>query len=365
MKSLLSCILLLIYSYSTFARPLQVLELENVLDQEKKTYKVRYKYENTNYDDFEYLLIAKSGEASLEIKYTSKNLSTLKIESGTIFFPKTNLEKVTLSQMSNGAFFLPTLVKNAVIRLHGSEGGKSAFSHAKTFFMALNGYASYAYCYFNCPFENAPENLHDVEVKKIYDDMLILKRDYKVALWGGSRGAELVASLATILTSENLLSPADAYISDRPAHIVVPAFFYYYQDPANWRNGEFGKVPYDENWIGSEDGPHIVKQGWLWDGMMTFFPNYQAIQVEKSQSPFLNIHGTSDSTWPVSFSVELEKRIDETNRERFLHRERSSSVTSSKKFQFHYFNGVDHDFKPIWSQILREKLTLDFLDQRM
>ncbi len=362
-------VLLVIFAVSSLSNASEsfnISVISNQLDQDLKSYRIIYRYLNSNFDNFEYHLTAKDEAESLLIEYKSINLTKDKeVSLGVNYFPKTNLKSLQIEKKNNGVMFNSISAKNAVMRLHGSEGGVDGFAHAKALFMALNGFASYAYCYFNCPFKDAPSNLYNVEVKRVYDDLVQLKRGYSVALWGGSRGAELVANLADFLASNDDLVQADAYIADRPAHIVVPAYFYYYQDPSNWKNGEIGKQPIEENWIGKEDGPHIEKQGWIWSKDENPFVNYRPIQVENSQRPYLNIHGTADKIWPVQLSLALENRVEESVKERFVYSEGDSFRLSNKQFQFHYFNDVGHAFKPKWAQILRDKVSLDFLNQSL
>jgi len=343
-----------------------VIVMENDINQTNGTYNFSYILLNLYSDSYFFSLRAKNEQNELVIKHKLTNINqNFEVDSGVIHAPKVQFTKLEALEKKNGVFFKSQNPKAGVIRLHGSEGGMSAFSHAKSFYMALNGFDAYAFCYFNCPFLGAPNNLHEVDVAKVYDALVDMKSNYKVALWGGSRGAELTAILSSFLPQNNLVQ-ADAYIADRPIHVVVPAFFYHYQDPTNWRDGIVGQAPIEENWIGEEDGPHLPKQGWVWSRNNSLqFTNFSLIEIEHSQAPYLNIHGTGDQIWPSQFSSLLEDRIEESKKDTFFYNSGDYVELSHKQFQFHYFEQVNHAFSETWAQVLRAKLEVEFLDQSL
>ena len=223
-----------------------------------------------------------------------------------------------------------------------------------------------AYCYFKCPFFDGPEELHEVDVELLHKTIVDFKEDSKVALWGGSRGAELATVLATYLERNPLLVSADLYIADRPAHIVVPAYFSYYDDSSNWKNGQPWVQPIKDNWIGTKEGPHILKKGWVWGIDANAFTPYEPIEIEHYTGPYLAIHGAEDKIWPMQFSMILENRLVKSGNsvESFTYDENETqSSVNSTNAQFHYFKGTGHSFASEWSQMLRAEVIKDFLNQ--
>jgi dienelactone hydrolase len=123
-----------------------------------------------------------------------------------------------------------------VIFFHGSGGGRNTPTSACTArVQAARGYASLAFCYFDCGDDTIPEALADVDLKRSYDAMVWLKRSpwvngRKVAMMGASRGAEKAALLASLI----------AHAARKDPTIVVPDLLY--------SSATFGRVVGAFNW---------------------------------------------------------------------------------------------------------------------
>jgi hypothetical protein len=132
-----------------------------------------------------------------------------------------------------------------IIALHGSGGGRytpGMMCNARL--LASRGYATLAFCYFDCGADAIPEALSDIDLRRTYDAMVWLKRSpyvqgEKVVLSGASRGAEQAVLLASLLgraaKSDSGIVLPDAVYASAPYGRVVGAF--------NWRSR-----PDDERW---------------------------------------------------------------------------------------------------------------------
>ncbi|MBT3980566.1 MAG: hypothetical protein HOE90_04385 [Bacteriovoracaceae bacterium] len=143
----------------------------------------------------------------------------------------------------------------AIILLHGSEGGNGDFwyrpGQAPTRvgenatlpfiarYFATLGYVTYAFCYFDCEHHQGYEKYPPNELKEVdllhttYKAIEWLKsstfvQGKKLALWGGSRGAEQAIFLASQLAEHkskgvDLIIP-DTVIALSPYQVVAPSF---------------------------------------------------------------------------------------------------------------------------------------------
>ncbi len=125
-----------------------------------------------------------------------------------------------------------------IIALHGSGGGRytpGMMCNARL--LASRGYATLAFCYFDCGADAMPEALSDVDLRRTYEAMLWLKRSPHVqggpvVLSGASRGAEQAVLLASLLGraakfNSSIVVP-DALYASAPYGRVVGTF--------NWRS---------------------------------------------------------------------------------------------------------------------------------
>ena len=125
-----------------------------------------------------------------------------------------------------------------ILAMHGSGGGRFTPGMSCTArFYASRGYATLAFCYFDCGDDAIPEALAGVDLRRTSDALAWLKRSPyagggKVVLVGASRGAEKAALLASLLGRAAKKDPAvvvpDALYASAPYGRVVGVF--------NWRN---------------------------------------------------------------------------------------------------------------------------------
>jgi len=141
----------------------------------------------------------------------------------------------------------------AILFLHGSEGGhgnywqppnmpslpvgEDNFTARLAKHYAGLGYVTYALCYFDCRhpqgFANyPPDELIGVDIKNyVHASMVWLKQSQwvngkKVAVWGGSRGAELTLLLSSELAKANSRFPEklelpDAILAESPSDFIA------------------------------------------------------------------------------------------------------------------------------------------------
>lgn len=141
----------------------------------------------------------------------------------------------------------------AILLLHGSEGGNGDFWYKPgqkpkstgeestipfvARYYAMQGYVTYALCYFDCGhhkgFKTYPPNeLKDIDLKSITYEALQWLKSYKyvanrkVAIWGASRGAEHAIVLLSKLNEHKEFFPVqpDALIALSPIDFVGFAF---------------------------------------------------------------------------------------------------------------------------------------------
>jgi dienelactone hydrolase len=132
-----------------------------------------------------------------------------------------------------------------IIMLHGSGGGRFTPGRACVARLTASyGYATLAFCYFDCGDDSIPEALADVDLERTYQAMVWLKRSpyvqgKKILLNGASRGAEKAALLASLLAAAVKTDPSivvpDALYASAPYGRVVGVF--------NWRRN-----PDDYRW---------------------------------------------------------------------------------------------------------------------
>jgi hypothetical protein len=198
----------------------------------------------------------------------------------------------------------------AIMMLHGSEGGNGDFwkypglSQANTGinsftvrlakYFASQGFVTYALCYFQCEkfqgFENyPPEELVGVDLQNVtYKAYLWLKDskfvgEKKVALWGGSRGAEQVLLLSSLVAKNKGSIP-----SHKPIDFVIA------DAPSDFVAGGFSKLDAKLMGLGLPPSP-LNKNAWTFLGapVKTGVP----IEVEYDTAPTLIIYGAKDEIW--------------------------------------------------------------------
>ena len=219
-----------------------------------------------------------------------------------------------------------------ILILHGSDGGNgdywhmpgtppSAYVGENSFspMLARNyaklGYVVYALCYFDCKHHEGydcypPDELKDIDLLKVtYKAFLWLKNsDYvknkKVAIWGGSRGAEQALIFASFVekNKDNMnLTVPDAILSISPSDYVAGAFT---KEQADYINNS---TELDLN-----NFPTNNYSSWIFDGKK-IKPNIP-IEIENYKGPVLITYFSTDTTWGPSVHCEnLAKRYSENN----------------------------------------------------
>lgn len=134
-----------------------------------------------------------------------------------------------------------------VVWLHGSEGGRwSVGSMCKARYLATQGFATLFFCYSDCGDDAVPESISAVDLRRTYQAMTWLKSSpyvagQKIALSGGSRGAEQTLVLASFLArrkgSDPTLVLPDVVFAHAPFGKIVGAFNwrFFFPDEKEWR----------------------------------------------------------------------------------------------------------------------------------
>jgi hypothetical protein len=156
-----------------------------------------------------------------------------------------------------------------IIALHGSGGGRytpGMMCNARL--LASRGYATLAFCYFDCGAAAIPEALSNVDLRRTYEAMLWLKRSphvrgRKVVLSGASRGAEQAVLLASLLgraaKSDSSIVVPDALYASAPYGRVVGAFNWRANaDDDRWRRVRLANAPCMR---ADPAGPYRVEDG--------------------------------------------------------------------------------------------------------
>lgn len=256
-------------------------------------------------------------------------------------------------------------IHGGVIVLHGSEGGSLPYHKLEAQFLAAHGYASLAFCWYNCrknPITSAYSPLENIELRKTIQAIDWLKKTpamsgKRLAIAGFSRGAEQAAVLGTLHDAIELV---DAIAIHTPSDIIEPGVNWAGADKRCWlcKKGDlscFNNSDNYEKWDFDNmswnpackampkmpDDPTNV--AWLIDGMA--LPLKSVIELEKFKKPVFITVGDHDEIWDSKKSLRLAERL--------------------KKFampvQLHVFNGELHNFSPE-NENLRHELLLNFLN---
>lgn len=235
-----------------------------------------------------------------------------------------------------------------VVGFGGGEGGNAwASSHwEKTRNEFLEkGYAFLAVGYFGMP--NTTQMLDRVSLNHIYDEITkaaenpLVNAD-KVALIGGSKGAELVLNLAS------RYSDIDAVVAIVPSHVSFPGLTYTMEHSSWMFNGE--EVPFVP---ASERIIPAVLQRDLHTAFSIMLEDEVAvekarIQVEKINGNVLLISARKDEMWP-SFSMS-EQLLERFKQAKFQHHVQhiisEGDHASSLNYFADIFSFLEHHFKP-------------------
>ncbi len=246
-----------------------------------------------------------------------------------------------------------------VILLHGSEGGSAAFTWVKAQFLAANGYAALAYCYFDCGANSAaPKVLANVEVHKVFEALAWLKnspyvKGKKTAIYGVSRGAELSMIIAEKSNSEVDLTIPNVILAHAPSDITNPAWSWSWVDRRCWlcydtENCQSWNPSCGINPLQGPEGKPMwdTLPAWQWNNKE--LPMKKRIEVERFQGTIFLSVGTADTVWPYQQTQRIEQTLK----------------NGKRNAEVHYFAGEDHIFKTTAGNRLND-LVIEFLKSHL
>lgn len=206
-----------------------------------------------------------------------------------------------------GTLFQTDSTNTAIICLGGSSGGLHE-ERAKE--LATHGFTTLALAYFAA--ENLPTTLNQIPLEyfeRAIQRVLAQPGIEKVALWGGSRGAELALLLGTLFPS--LISAIAAHV---PSNVVFGAFnpddspaWIYQGEPVS----PTAPFKYTQEAAGKCEETAISITTCFLKAMQDK-DAYQAAQipVEKLECPLLLISAEDDQMWPSQlFAKQIEERL--------------------------------------------------------
>jgi dienelactone hydrolase len=192
-----------------------------------------------------------------------------------------------------------------IVGLGGAEGGNAwdsdRWKETRDRFLD-QGYAFLALGYFGAP--GTPEQLDRISINGVHDAILEVSRNpkidpNKIALIGGSKGAELALLLASHYPDLTCV------VGIVPSHATFPALTFL-ASTSSWMQGE-KEVPFvPMTWAAA---PSAVKQD-LRKAFEIMMEDQEAvkkaiIQVEKINGPILLLSATKDEMWPSSEMSDL------------------------------------------------------------
>jgi dienelactone hydrolase len=197
-----------------------------------------------------------------------------------------------------GTLYTPYGKRNvpAVIVLGGSEGGTMRDRAAM---LASHGYAALALGYFGAP--GLPQELDRIPVETVTRAVEWLKNQpmvdaKKVALFGGSKGAEL----ALVAASRD--RDVRAVVALAPSSVVYQSITGGRELSSSWSAG--GKqLPYAP-YVSSEAFSKSHRLIDLYEPTLAAAPAAAAIEVENINGPVLLIAGQDDALWPSAKMAE-------------------------------------------------------------
>jgi dienelactone hydrolase len=194
-----------------------------------------------------------------------------------------------------------------IVGFGGSEGGNvlagDQFTEERDKFLE-RGYAFLAVGYFGT--ENTPASLDRISLNAIHDSITSTIRKhpqidkYKIALYGGSRGGELVLNLASRYEDYN------AVIAIVPSHVTLPTRFGWGAKSSWSFLGE--EVPYISSVNPSRGGDFFSDFSEILEDEQAV--SRAAIPVERIKGPILLLSARSDEVWPSTLMCDkMIKRL--------------------------------------------------------
>jgi len=177
------------------------------------------------------------------------------------------------------------------------------------------GYHFLAVGYFGNP--NTPKELDRISLNAIYDTIksvgqhAMVDQD-RIAIFGGSRGGELVLNLASRFTD------IDAVIAIVPSNVSLPS---------RWGWGETSSWTFKKEeipWISaSDESLELINNGDFFGGFSRMIENQKAnieseINVERINAPILFISASQDEVWPSTLMCNrMMERLEGNNFQNF------------------------------------------------
>lgn len=201
-----------------------------------------------------------------------------------------------------------------VVAFGGSEGGMvyadEVTRDLRDSILSL-GYHFLAIGYFGTP--NTPKQLDRISLDAIYDTIHSVSQhpmiySDRVAVFGGSRGGELVLNLASRFTE------IDAVIAIVPANVSLPSRFGW-GETSSWTFKQ-EEIPYI---TATDDSVEFIQNGDFFKGFSIMLKDQQhtleaEIKVERINSPILLISASQDEVWPSTLmSNRMIERLEKNN----------------------------------------------------
>ncbi|MEM9832057.1 MAG: acyl-CoA thioester hydrolase/BAAT C-terminal domain-containing protein [Bacteroidota bacterium] len=208
-----------------------------------------------------------------------------------------------------------------VVAFGGSEGGM-VYAGKETQDLRdsilSRGYHFLAIGYFGT--SNTPDVLDRISLDAIYDTISLVSQQpfidqNQIALFGGSRGGELVLNIASRYPD------IAAVMAIVPSHVTLPARFGWNESSSWTFKGK--EVPWV---VASDEARALIDDGDFYGGFSKIIENPQsesvteaAIVVEKINAPILFVSASEDEVWPSTLMVNrMIERLEEN------------------RFQYHY-----------------------------
>ena len=228
--------------------------------------------------------------------------------------------------------------KQLIVGLGGSEGGNAwASRHWKATRDEFldKGYAFLAIGYFNTP--HSPKLLEKIALEDLYQMIedathLLTERDIKIALIGGSRGADLALLLASYYPQINCVIAISA------SHVVFPGNTLHFSTSSfTWQQKELPFVPVNEAAY-----PFLLKRDLrgAFSAMLTdtIAENKAMIRVETIKGPVLLLSGKQDEICPST--VMCDKKIKRLKAHQFEFTAEHLSVEGGHSAPLQHFDKI-------------------------
>lgn len=227
----------------------------------------------------------------------------------------------------------------SILLLHGSEGGSAKGEGDLAKMLAAMGYSVMTYCYFDCNRKpGAPsQTMKNIEATKALDAVDWLRQqpfsDSKVAVYGGSRGAEFTMIVGSLNGGKKM---PDALIAHSPSDKFNEPFNKKWEDQSCWicKTGNCSKQSHESAyaWDAKKcggDNPDKMDHNlsaWKINGVPV--PDDARIPVENFKGPILITVGDKDKVWPVDQTHNIEATLKK----------------SGQSPEVYYFHGEGHNF---------------------